>query len=398
MKSIMLIVLVSCAAWGAVIFNGAGFSHPDDMAAALAWNGDRPLTSATYRMNIAAGGGWMVVNLVLHVISSILLYMFSGSLAAACLFAAHPMAGDAVASVAGRSSLLFAVLALGACLALKNGKWVYCALAAGAAFFVRQDAVNLLVILPALAWISGMRRAAAIIGLAAPARARCQWSAYAWQADVAGAVPELVAAGMPSSPPPLGHAAAYAGAVFGYALPRMIAPVDLSADPDAKFDFALALSAMLAAAMLWRKYSIIGAVIAACALAPYALAPLTDVFLEHRAYLAIAGVMMAFGASLRRGAAIVFVCLFLVMANFRAAAYATPVSLWEDAAWKNPGALRPRVNLGAAYAAAGRDGEAEREFMAAHLMRPDMQMVRNNIMILRARRGDIAGASRILDE
>src|SRR5437899_3539478 len=106
------IALAAFLAYGSILWNGAGFAHPDDReAASMVCCDFRPFLAETYAFNRHVGG-WMLTNFALHVIAGWLLFAISGSLLAAWLFVAHPMAADAVASVAGRSSVLAAVFIL----------------------------------------------------------------------------------------------------------------------------------------------------------------------------------------------------------------------------------------------------------------------------------------------
>jgi Flp pilus assembly protein TadD len=88
----------------------------------------RPLTTLTYLVNYAADGlspdGYHLVNVLLHGVCSCLVYFVSrrlllaekGALAAAALFATHPVHTEAVANVAGRAELLAGIFLLGSML------------------------------------------------------------------------------------------------------------------------------------------------------------------------------------------------------------------------------------------------------------------------------------------
>lgn len=81
----------------------------------------RPLTTLTYALNYAAGElrpqGYHLVNILLHALCSFLAYLVAGrllqsegsALAAAALFATHPIHTEAVANVAGRAEMLAGV-------------------------------------------------------------------------------------------------------------------------------------------------------------------------------------------------------------------------------------------------------------------------------------------------
>ncbi len=87
----------------------------------------RPLTTLSYLVNYAVLGngtnpaGYHAVNLLLHVANATLVYLLAGllfrrrvpALCAAALFAAHPIATEAVTNVIGRADLLAALAVLG---------------------------------------------------------------------------------------------------------------------------------------------------------------------------------------------------------------------------------------------------------------------------------------------
>lgn len=91
----------------------------------------RPLTVLTYRWNFALAGlkAWTyhLVNVLLHTFVVYLFYQFSrrflnpsGSLAAALLFALHPVHVEAVTGVVGRAELLSAVFVFASLLTYLN--------------------------------------------------------------------------------------------------------------------------------------------------------------------------------------------------------------------------------------------------------------------------------------
>lgn len=110
-------------------------------------------------------------------------------------------------------------------------------------------------------------------------------------------------------------------------------------------------------------------------LAPTSALPIADVMAEHRAYLALAGLAVAAAAladhALRallpspRAAAAAGVALALGTSAVlgaalarRAALWGDPVALWREATAAAPAAFRPQVNLARALQAAGRGDEA----------------------------------------
>jgi len=97
----------------------------------------RPLVSFSYALNYAAGGrapsGYHAVNVLLHLIVVWLVFLLAlelgmgtfPSLAAAAIFAAHPIHTEVVAGVVGRAELMMAVGFLGSLLAAaRSRRWV----------------------------------------------------------------------------------------------------------------------------------------------------------------------------------------------------------------------------------------------------------------------------------
>ena len=113
----------------------------------------RPLTSVSYALNRALTGpgasGFHAGNVLLHALVCVLVWftarragtVYGTALAAALLFAAHPIHTEAVANVAGRAELLAAGLALGAWLAHRNGRLVGAGVLFALAMLSKESAV-----------------------------------------------------------------------------------------------------------------------------------------------------------------------------------------------------------------------------------------------------------------
>jgi Flp pilus assembly protein TadD len=108
--------------------------------------------------------------------------------------------------------------------------------------------------------------------------------------------------------------------------------------------------------------------------------PIVDVIYEHRAYLPSVGMLTAAATLLgwmflqfapgdtARVTVLSGLALALVLGSVtlqRNAVWATPVTLWSDAAAKSPGKARPHLLLAESLEAAGRPVEAEREYRRA---------------------------------
>lgn len=378
--------MIGLAAYGEVLWNGAGFSHPDDWhAASMDVTEFRPLLGVSYAVNRAIGG-WMAVNLAGHLLAAGLLLKLTGNFMGAALFAVHPLGVDAVASVAGRSSVLCGVFVLAALVAVRWRRPAWFVLAAISAFASKEEAVILFILAPLMLWFIGERRNAILAAVAGMVTAGVLVFVWSGHLDRAARPPTLIAAGIESALPLREHVHQFASAVGGYVLPKMIAPVGLSADPEISYS-------LFSEIVGWASLPIL------LPLAPYILAPLPDVFLEHRAYLAIAGVTALLAIWLRRWpiAWLLMLAVFVILTHERARVYASPVGLWEDAVSKAPLKARPLNNLGQIYAIAERWDESEIMLRRAIHAAPQIRTGWSNLTALYLRRGDLANASHVLD-
>lgn len=352
-----LIALMGFFAYGSILFNGAGFSHPDDGAASVTnCCMSRPILAATYALNVWARGGWMLVNLMLHIAVGSLLYRISGSMLAALLFVCHPMAADSVASVAGRSALLSAVFV---CVAILNR---------------RHWKIIMAVAVPVVALTLGF----------APS----------------------VMFSIHDAPTLATHAVNFTSAVGSYIVPAAFIPYGLSADPDISFAWTGIAMFVLILALSWSlvlEYPSLRIAVALLLLPllPYWFVPLPDVFFEHRGYLSAAGACWLLSRihlrQLQAAVPLAALAIFLLASMQRAEVYSSPFTLWQDAALKSPNKARPHMNYGVALAGAGRLKEAELEFKRTIRLDATIDGAWGNLARLAVERGDFSEASDILD-
>ncbi len=346
-------MLLAFLAYGPILFNGAGWSGIDDLDASnLKCCGFRPLLALTYQLN-SRFGGWMLLNLALHVAVAWMLLYVSKSLIAALIFAVHPMAADAVGSVAGRSGLLVALGVL-----------------AGIVIYRRSKPAGLL--LGFMALVAAMGFHPSYFGTIHGAPGRLEFTRV------------------------------YGSALFSYVLPKMFVPLGLSPDPLISQHWAGGFCIFLVMASLaWWKFPRLrlGLGLLVLPLIPFFFVPLTDVFFDHRGYLSLAGaaILMAHALSRTPRAALVIIPALLVMANSRALVYSSPERLWEDAVEKAPMKGRPHVNLGAAYARSGRWYEAEAQLREGVRLAPEFSMGWYDLSTLLILRGNVAESSHVLD-
>ena len=350
---VLLVILVAGVSYGAVCFNGAGLSHPDDINASNLTGWDyRPLLVATYAINRLVGA-WMLTNLALHMAAAVLVLHLSGSTMAACLFAAHPMAADAVASISGRSSMLCAVFVLASLLALKYRRLVYWALFGLLAFMVKEEAAALFLLTPVALWIWNERKlalistGAAIIGIALTISVFSPRIALSNEREIRQALHfEL-------HPPQTPRV--FASTLGGYALPRIFFPVGLSADPDPQYS-------PFQEAAGWAAMPIL------LPLVPYFAT--TIPFLEHRAYLALAIMAMLVTWLTKNRTLWAVLAIFIILSAERVYVYGSPLRLWEDASEKSPNSAMARVNYSWFLAMDGRWYESEGQLQKAIEVQP----------------------------
>src|ERR1035437_8665600 len=170
MRNRLLLLGAALAAFGASLVSGfhfddyAIFSDPV-LTSSSGWMGiwalrrTQPLTNLTFWLNYLVGGrdplGYHLLNLALHLGAILLAYAClrrllpeRAALAAAAVFALHPIQAEAVNYVLGRGALLGAVFCFASLLAWLNGRrWTAVAWFAGALLANEQCAAFPLVLL-----------------------------------------------------------------------------------------------------------------------------------------------------------------------------------------------------------------------------------------------------------
>lgn len=296
----------------------------------------------------------MATNFALHIAAAWLVLYLAGPVAAA-IFAVHPMAADAIATVKGRSALLLAIGVLLAIIIYRHSH-------------IAAVCVTL---------IAGF----SAIGFSPSYMATIHEAPGRWQY-----VKQL-------------------GYEFWFSvIPKMFVPIGLTGEPMVAYRPILAILGIVgilaALILLWLWPACrLGIGLILIPLLPYFMVPLPNGFYEHRAYLSLAGASILIAIFLRRmpRGALLIVPAFLVMAEARAHAYASPVSLWEDAVRQDPSSGRALVNLGSYYARSERWYEAQGRFEDAIRIAPEIRMGWKNLAFVHLLHGDVGGASQILD-
>ena len=414
----------------------------DIARAAMGW---RQLLFFSYGLNYYWSGvdakGYHVVNIVLHAINVILVYFIIyevagryhddgryAALAGAAVFSVHTLLSSAVSYIAGRSSVLCAIFYFTAVLLflkalndeeLPSRRAVYVVLAAFAGFFgwqAKQEVLTLPGVLAALLWLRSekkdLRYVAALAALPLVIAAT-MWSQLKPLFATVMGNKVLVAAGFDAVLEPATYFRTYITSIVWYYIPRFAFPAALNADPHIEaalhwysplFVIAVAVIAFLIWLVVRKKSSdgLLTAGLAAILLSPltaYALIPLADVVLEHRAYIPGLGIGLL-AASLFRWlsrqypaartlAPLACVVVLGVMTIQRNPVFANNVKLWEDAVQKSPKKARAVFNLGAAYQNAGRPGDAIRQYQAALALKPDIHAAYSNMSAIQLDSGQL---------
>lgn len=417
------------------------------------------LWALNYRWSGEDGWSYHLVNVLIHFLNSVLVYLLALRLArarppdrgagarvplaaatAAVVFCAHPIATQAVTYVTQRSTSLAALFVLASLLAwteLRRAgtppRAVLAATAAVVAFALGTWTKHVAFTVPLLI--------AAYEALFRPAQARkaaitagavlilvAGWRALPYIPRVerlSGAAPEetIVAAAAPFAQVVVprfsrgDYARSQPEAVVRY-LRLLVLPVGQNLDPDVapatRIDARVAgasaaILALLAAGWLLRRRSpmaALGIALFFVTLLPTSsIVPSRDLMNEHRAYLPLAGFGLAVGAAATAIGArwggrawILPVALGLLLGGLtirRNAVWDTEISLWSDTAAKSPGKARPHVNLGLAMQAAGKGREAEAEYARAMEIRPDHPIALNNLGNVRRAQGNPEEAERL---
>jgi Flp pilus assembly protein TadD len=343
---------------------------------------------------------WLAYRLLLR-----MRYPAGLSLAAALVFAVHPLLAQAVAWVPGRNDSLLAVFCLGAFLLLlrflETKRWRACAghlLFFALACFTKETALALVpVCLLYLFAVAGEKPFSSNLKILAAGWAGVLglWAALRSVA-IAGPGWKILAetaAGLPTNFP-----------VVVQAVGKMLLPFNLSVLPtveDTGSVYGLLSVAALAAALVFSKnvrwkHVLFGAGWFALFLAP-TLVPtfvvpgsLAAIFLEHRNYLPLIGVILValeidwvrrFDPAAPKQAAVFLIVagLFAGLTWARTGTFKDKFSYWQSAVQSAPGSSVAHMNLGSAYQTEGLLVQAEAEFRKTLELNPRQAMAYSNL-------------------
>src|SRR5215468_4598901 len=306
--------------------------------------GWRQLLFLTYGLNFYLSGldtfSYHVVNLLLHVVNVLLVYAIIiaafrddvrarfAAFAGAAVFSVHTLFSAAVSYIAGRSSelcgtfyfasiLLFLTAVDSTTRRLRVVYFVLAGIAGVLAWQAKQEAITLPLFLAAIVFLRSEKKnwrwIAALAAVPAVTVILVQDQIRAIYATVTGNQ-SLVSAGFEKVLPAATYFRTYITAVVDYYFPRFLAPVNLNADPQIapvdhwyspEFLFAVVILGALAwlSVSSYRRAPLLSLGIAALLVSPitaYAVIPLADVVLEHRAYIPGLGVAFIFAWAFHR--------------------------------------------------------------------------------------------------
>ncbi len=368
MRARLFLLAAALAAFGASLASGfhfddyAIFADPS-LASASGWTEKftllqtRPLTYLTLWVNYAIGGnspvGYHVVNVALHLAAVALaleclrkLLPERAAIAAAAIFALHPLQAEAVNYVWARSIVLATVLCLAALLEWLNGRHWTAVAWFGAALLAKEEVAAF----PLVLLLMDRKRAApiaAMLGLAAAAGARTVYAT----AVVAGS-----GAGAQAGIAPAKYFLSQGPAILRY-LRLLVVPYGFTVDPDVRVPPVwvgvlawAAVAALAAAAWRYSRWALAGLIL----LIPSStIFPAADLAADRRMYLPLFAFAAAAGPWLTRAWAAGGVATALLILSFvRTQVWMDDRALWSEAVERAPDKVRPRVQLARALPAA----------------------------------------------
>jgi tetratricopeptide (TPR) repeat protein len=432
------------------------------------WLGD-----LTFALNFAVGGtdplGYHLVNVLLHVANALLVFALARTtlrtpalraaaagpllrpylpVAAALLFALHPMGTQAVTYVAQRYATLATLLYVGAVLLYARARL---ALEAAPAARVRAGVLYGLALLAALGAVKTKEIAftlpIAVAGyellcFPGPSRRRLllalPFAALALLVPLSHAAVEVELERVTAETtaiPRLTYLLTQTRVVVAY-LRLLLLPLGQNLDHDVPLSDSLAdprvlgslaVLAAVAGLALWRLVAARRAGRAAGALFFLGVAwffvtlavessviPIRDVMVEHRVYLPSVGASIALATALLAAlealplpgspAVVAAIALAVVAAplgvatHLRNRVWRDELSLWSDVVAKSPGKARPHNYLGIVYGSAGDPGRAMAEFQEALRLAPWYPDALINLAGMYRKAGDRDAALRLYEK
>jgi tetratricopeptide (TPR) repeat protein len=376
--------------------------------------GLRPLLSFSYWLNFQSSltepTAYHLTNVFLHFLGSVVVTLVAArllelagttggartvlSVIAGGIFLLHPLQTESVAYVASRSEVLsvllyfsaFAVFLYRRTESITILRSIAVVVLFAAAVSTKEHTLTLaaLLLLTDYYWgLGGIRKNGLLYGMLAAAGA---WGGFVvWRVIRDAPTAGFNVSGMT----PARYFFTQCRVIWTY-IRLFFFPFGQNVDPDVAISrnlldhgaiFGLAaLVVLIGVAWLYRKrwpLAAFGIFMFILLIAPTSsFVPISDVSAERRMYLPFLGLVclevlrrMKLSQAVWTGAAVVAVCAILTYQ--RSAVWATPVTLWQDAAAKSPRKYRPRFQLASAFYESGNCQQAAATFEAAsHLQQP----------------------------
>jgi hypothetical protein len=359
----------------------------------------RPAAIVSFMLDAARAGvdpsAYHLTNIVLHAAVTCLVLLLAqtwgapplAALLAALVFAVHPVNTQAVGWIAGRNDLLLAAFGLLSLVAWTRGAPVLHAIAFALAVFSKETGFAFLV--PALLHQALVVRAP----LSRPQKVMLGIDAaivVAWAVLRSRAL-----AGMPSelTMDTVRVMATNAPQILAH-VRKMIVPIALNVAPGVQDrDLLLAAGALIAAGIAASRFLTGATTKLAAGWALVFLVPTLTVAglpaYEHRAYVPLTGIVVAFAIARRQLpttrwvlTAAVVICVLALTTFRRQDVFRNAFTYWTDAARDPVFGPLANVNLGQLHEAEGRLGEARREYLRALERNPATPKAHNNLGVV----------------
>lgn len=420
----------------------------------------RPVRSASYAMDYALSGldpwGYHLINISLHGLSAVCVYLiartlFASPLAALCaalLFAVHPIQTESVTYLSGRRDVLsglFVLIGFYRFVRYRQAHRVWdlvlTILLCPLAFFTKESGIILPLLCLGYDVVSRIRRSGSdgevsgvrAIWTAASAAVREGRRFYLPAGALAGALAFYVLFLVRGTSLRVWHGGSLdmtlltMARIFLRYLTLLLFPITLNADYsynafpvttswiDPEAWVAVAIWGGLGAAwyrlLLRRPQAAFGGLWFLIALLPVSqIVPHHDLMAEHFLYvpsagfaLLVAGLLELVLSRRRPSAAVATACivvlsLLAVRTVVRNADWKDELTLWSKTVQTAPEAAMARNNLGAAYLRRGQLSQAEQQLTAAVAIQPDNAIAHGNLGKLFLDRGDLARAETELEQ
>lgn len=357
----------------------------------------RPLLLVSFAIDHALGGGavvaFKVTDVLLHAACAALVYSVArrlradrtAALFAGLLFAVHPLASEAVNSVASRSDQLLALAVLLAIrlhfAALAGSRLAVLGIAVATVIGcgAKETGVVVPAVLVVLEFVRGVRRRPALLGMLARVGPSIVVAvAYLLvRRELLGVATVAVPALTGGADPTLGAGRDLVTqwTAMGGVLPRLLAqtlvPIGLSADPQVRLDAApfdpwvvagwlLVFAATVAglAAPRRRPGAFVGTCVAWAIALPWVAIPLNSPANEHRFYGVLAALTIVIGTTMPavwlrvrsgRAALVLVLGVFGTLATQRSLLHRDPRLLWQDTLARRPASVAALRGLAQAH-------------------------------------------------